>query len=64
VGGIGSGADAYKKIRAGATLVQLYTALAFEGPGLVTRIKRELLACLVRDGFARVTDAIGADIRG
>ena len=59
VGGIASGEDAYAKIRAGASLVQLYTALAFEGPGLVVRIKRQLLACLARDGFAKLTDAIG-----
>ena len=59
VGGIASGEDAYAKIRAGASLVQLYTALAFHGPGLVGRIKRELLACLARDGFAKLTDAIG-----
>ena len=59
-GGVGSGADAYVKLRAGATLVQLYSALAYEGPGLVARIKRELLDCLARDGFARVSDAIGA----
>ena len=61
VGGVSSGADAYAKIRAGASLVQLYTALAYDGPGLVTRIKRELLECLARDGFARVVDAVGAD---
>jgi dihydroorotate dehydrogenase len=60
VGGISSGADAYAKIRAGASLVQLYTALAYEGPGLVTRIRRELLECVVRDGYSRVADAIGA----
>ena len=60
VGGISNGADAYAKIRAGASLVQLYTALAYEGPGLVARIKRELLECIVRDGYARVTDVIGA----
>jgi dihydroorotate dehydrogenase len=59
VGGIASGEDAYAKIRAGASLVQLYTALAFDGPGLVTRIKRELAACLARDGFATLRDAIG-----
>ena len=59
VGGIASGADAYAKIRAGASLVQLYTALAFQGPGLVARIKRGLLACLARDGFASVTEAVG-----
>jgi len=58
-GGISSGADAYEKIRAGATLVQLYTGLVYEGPGLVTRIKQELLACLTRDGFATIADAVG-----
>jgi len=61
VGGIGSGADAYAKIRAGASVVQLYTALIFEGPGLIGRIARDLSALLARDGFASVTDAIGAD---
>jgi dihydroorotate dehydrogenase len=59
VGGIASGEDAWAKIRAGASLVQLYTALAFAGPSLVARIKRELLACMTRDGFATVADAIG-----
>jgi dihydroorotate dehydrogenase len=64
VGGIASGADAYAKIRAGASLVQLYSALVYEGPALVTRIKRELAALLARDGFSCVTDAVGADHRG
>lgn len=59
VGGIASGEDAYAKIRAGANLVQLYSALVFHGPGLVARIKRELLRCLERDGFANVTAAVG-----
>lgn len=59
VGGVSSGADAYAKIRAGATLVQLYTALTYEGPGLIARIKRDLLKHLERDGFATVADAIG-----
>jgi dihydroorotate dehydrogenase len=59
VGGIFSGADAYEKIRAGATLVQLYTGLVYQGPGLVGRIKQELLACLARDGFASIADAAG-----
>ncbi len=62
VGGVASGAEAYAKIRAGANLVQLYTALALAGPGLVARIKRELVVCLARDGFARVRDAVGADL--
>jgi dihydroorotate dehydrogenase len=61
VGGVGSGADAYAKIRAGATLVQLYSALVFEGPPLVRRIKDELASLLARDGFASVSDAVGAD---
>lgn len=64
VGGVSSGAAAYAKIRAGATLVQLYTALALEGPSLIARIKGELLTLLARDGFARVSDAIGADVDG
>jgi dihydroorotate dehydrogenase len=59
-GGIASGADAYAKIRAGASLVQLYSALVFQGPGLVERIKRELAALLRRDGYASVADAVGA----
>ena len=62
-GGVGSGADAYAKIRAGATLVQLYSAMVFEGPPLVRRIKDELEALLVRDGFASVNEAVGADLR-
>jgi dihydroorotate dehydrogenase len=60
VGGIGSGADAYAKIRAGASAVQLYSALVFEGPGLVTRIKRDLAARLRADGFASISEAVGA----
>jgi dihydroorotate dehydrogenase len=62
-GGVGCGADAYAKIRAGATLVQLYSAMVYEGPPLVRRIKDELAALLARDGFASVTDAVGADLR-
>jgi dihydroorotate dehydrogenase len=63
VGGIGSGRDAYAKIRAGASLVQLYTALVYEGPGLIRRMKAELLECLRRDGFVTVAQAVGADRR-
>ena len=62
VGGIASGADAYAKIRAGASLVQLYSMLVYEGPGLVTRIKSDLAAFLARDGFASIADAVGADV--
>ena len=60
VGGIGSGADAYAKLRAGACAVQLYSALVFEGPDVATRIKRDLAARLRADGFASVQEAIGA----
>lgn len=58
-GGIASGMDAYARIGAGASLVQLYTALVYEGPGLARRICRELKALLARDGFARIADAVG-----
>jgi len=61
VGGVASAEDAYAKIRAGAALVQLYTALVFAGPGLLHRIKRGLAELLRRDGFASVADAVGAD---
>ncbi len=60
VGGISSGADAYAKIRAGATLVQLYTALVYQGPALVARIKRELVSCLRADGFTTIGEAVGS----
>jgi dihydroorotate dehydrogenase len=60
VGGIGSGGDAYAKIRAGATLVQLYTALALKGPGLLSRIKCDLVAHMQKDGFTRVDEAVGS----
>jgi dihydroorotate dehydrogenase len=62
-GGVASGDDAYAKIRAGASLVQLYSALVFEGPGLVSRIKRDLAARLRADGFRSIADAVGADHR-
>ena len=60
VGGVASGAHAYAKIRAGAQAVQLYSALAYEGPGLVTRIKRDLAQRLRADGFSSVAEACGA----
>jgi dihydroorotate dehydrogenase len=63
VGGVSSGANAYEKIRAGASLVQLYSALVYHGPGLVNRIKRELADSLKADGFASIADAVGADHR-
>lgn len=62
VGGVASGADAYVKIRAGASLVQLYTALVYGGPGLVAAVRRDLAAHLRADGFASIRDAVGVDI--
>ncbi|MDP7650816.1 MAG: quinone-dependent dihydroorotate dehydrogenase [Rhodospirillales bacterium] len=63
VGGVFNGRDAYDKIRAGASLVQVYTALIYQGPGLINRIKRELAGLLRADGFASLSEAVGADQR-
>ncbi|KAL3860217.1 hypothetical protein ACJMK2_010373 [Sinanodonta woodiana] len=63
VGGISSGEDAYKKIRAGASLIQLYTALIYEGPPVIKRIKRELEQLLKQDGYNNVSEAVGADVK-
>jgi len=62
-GGVSSGADAYAKICAGASLVQLYSAMALKGPGLVCNVKTGLSERLKADGFARVTDAVGVAFR-
>jgi len=58
-GGVRSGGDVLAQIKAGASLVQLYTAFAYEGPALIPKLKRELLAALRTEGFARVRDAVG-----
>ncbi len=60
-GGVTSGADAYRKIRLGATLVQLYTALVYQGPRVVHRITSELAVLAARDGFPALSDAVGVD---
>ncbi|MBS0643590.1 MAG: quinone-dependent dihydroorotate dehydrogenase [Proteobacteria bacterium] len=57
-GGVFTGADVLRKIQAGATLVQLYTAFAYHGPGLIPRLKAELLEALRREGLATVRDAV------
>jgi dihydroorotate dehydrogenase len=59
VGGVASASDAYTKIRAGACLVQLYTALVFAGPRLVSQIKKGLADLLRADGFASIAEAVG-----
>lgn len=60
-GGVFSAEDAYRKIRLGASLVQIYTALIYEGPGIVKRINRGLCELLARDGFRHVSEAVGTE---
>ncbi len=60
VGGVASADDAYQHIRAGASLVELYTALVYEGPGLPAAINAGLLRLLQRDGLSSITQAVGA----
>jgi dihydroorotate dehydrogenase len=61
VGGIASAEDAWQRIRAGASLVQLYSALVYEGPGLARRINRGLETLIRRDGFASIAEAVGSE---
>jgi dihydroorotate dehydrogenase len=63
VGGIDSAEEAYRRIRAGASLVQIYSALIFKGPDLIGDINRGLVELLKRDGYGNITEAIGADRR-
>ncbi len=61
VGGIASAEDAYARIRAGASLVQIYSALVYQGPGLARRINKQLVRLLQADGFSNIAEAIGVD---
>ena len=61
VGGISNGLECYEKIKAGASLVQLYTALTFEGPKLIYKILNELVNLLKTDGYKNIKEAIGKD---
>lgn len=61
VGGIATADDAYTRIRAGASLVQLYTAIVYQGPGLIPRMAHDLAALLRNDGFAHIADAVGTE---
>jgi dihydroorotate dehydrogenase len=63
VGGVSTGQDAYDKIKAGASLVELYSSFTYAGPSLVPRIKKELAQCLRKDGYESVAEAVGADHR-
>jgi dihydroorotate dehydrogenase len=60
VGGIADADDAWERIRAGASLVQLYTAMVYEGPGIVRRIAWGLVERLKREGFANIAEAVGS----
>ncbi|QKX02027.1 quinone-dependent dihydroorotate dehydrogenase [Wolbachia endosymbiont of Dirofilaria (Dirofilaria) immitis] len=62
-GGISSGIDAYKKIKAGASLVQLYTALIYHGPQIVNKINLELAELIKRDGLSNISEAVGCDCK-
>ncbi len=61
VGGIASAEDAWARIRAGASLVQLYSAMVYEGPGIARRITKGLLRLMRRDGFASIAEAVGSE---
>jgi dihydroorotate dehydrogenase len=59
VGGVSNPVEAYQKICAGASLVQLYTGVAFQGPMLISKIKWGLIELLEKDGFSSIRDAVG-----
>ncbi|MBT8426806.1 MAG: quinone-dependent dihydroorotate dehydrogenase [Erythrobacter sp.] len=61
VGGIATAEDAWARIRAGASLVQLYSAMVYEGPGLPSRITRGLVRLMKRDGFSSIAEAVGSE---
>lgn len=61
VGGVDSGAEVYRRLKAGADLVEIYSALVFEGPGLIRRMRRELLELMDEDGVGDLSELVGAD---
>jgi dihydroorotate dehydrogenase len=61
VGGIASAEDAWERIRAGASLIQLYSAMVYEGPGIARRIAKGLAERVKREGFANIAEAIGTE---
>ncbi|KAL1508938.1 hypothetical protein ABEB36_003753 [Hypothenemus hampei] len=63
VGGIFTGKDAYEKIRAGASLVQVYSSMVYEGPPIISKIKRELEDILKKEGHENIIQIIGKDVR-
>ncbi len=63
VGGIGDARDVYRRIKAGATLVQIYTAFIYQGPSMCRNINKELIELLQADGYTHISQAIGADFK-
>lgn len=63
VGGISTGVQAYERIKNGATLVQTYSGLVFEGPSMVRKINEEILELMAKDGFENIKDAVGANLK-
>ena len=63
LGGISSGAEAYEKIKAGASLVQVYTGLIYKGPTIARDINQDLLTLLKQDGYSQISEAVGADTK-
>ena len=63
VGGISTGKEAYERIKNGATLVQSYSALIFEGPSMVKKINEEILELMAKDGYLNISEAIGANLK-
>ena len=62
VGGISNGSDCYEKIKSGASLVQLYTALTFLGPSLISKIKSELIDLIKTDGYKNISEVVGKSV--
>ncbi len=62
VGGISNGSDCYEKIKSGASLTQLYTALTFSGPLLISRIKNELIDLIKTDGYKNISEVVGKSV--
>jgi len=63
VGGIATGEEAYKRLKAGASLVQSYSGMIFEGPSMVRKINEEILELMQKDGFNNISEVIGSDLK-
>jgi dihydroorotate dehydrogenase len=61
VGGVSNGQDAYDKLKAGASLVQIYSCMVYEGPGVVSRIRKELAELMLQNGQRQLEDVVGLD---